>query len=111
MVVFNAIASNPDEIECTDDSSARNNFHGTSVLQSDLTIGWEKQREIKLIDFNVGAGRRSRADDCNDDSGATQKVESLPIPVEPPMIVNENGIHFKSLSYRFSTPSLNVYVK
>lgn len=68
----------------------------------------ETERKKQLIDFNVGAGRRSRADNCND--GATQKVESLPIPVEP-MIVNENGIHFKSLSYRFSTPSLDVYVK
>lgn len=32
MVVFNAIASKPDEIGWTFDSSCRNIFHGTSVL-------------------------------------------------------------------------------
>lgn len=32
MVVLSAIASSPEDIEWTDDNSARNNFHGTSVL-------------------------------------------------------------------------------
>lgn len=47
MVVFNAIASKPDEIGCTLDNSWRKIFHGTNVLRQQKKV--QNEKHIKAI--------------------------------------------------------------
>lgn len=57
MVVFSAIASRPDEMLCTLDSSWRKIFHGTSVLR--------RIYEVHSISFGSLRSRVFRATSIN----------------------------------------------
>lgn len=60
MVVLSAIASSPEEIGCTWDSSCRNSFHGTSVLQRERKKNTKRLKNSRSLEgiarwrFNPG---------------------------------------------------------